>query len=125
MHTRVKLLPMILIALLLAANVALAQDETPEATPSVQAPVAETTPELTAEAAPEIIEEATVEPVIIAPVEEATPAAGSTPDAAAEDAGAEARGLPLGVLLIGAVAVLLIGTVVLIRENPRPLEDEE
>jgi outer membrane biosynthesis protein TonB len=148
MHIRVKLLSMILIALLLVAPLALAQEETPDVvgelaqtatalmdarTTTPQAPSVGTTLEPTEEAAVEITEaptseaivepttEATVEPVVVAPVEVQPPAA----DAVVEADGAEARGLPLGVLLIGAVAVLMIGTIVLIRENPRPLDDDE
>jgi uncharacterized membrane protein len=127
MHTRVKPLLIILVVLLLNVTMALAQEETPpvteqaeqtaaltEANTSTPSP-AEPTEEAAAEATLETIE-ATAEPV-------AGDDAADTGEGAAVES--EVRGLPLGVLLIGAVAVLLIGTIVLVRENPRPLEDEE
>lgn len=136
MGTRGKLLLLILVVLILVVPLAIAQEETPSvleqfaqtATALIQArtgtpapPTAEATLEATEEAAVEPTEEATEEASVAEPTEEATPE--QTAETETEDT--TARGLPLGVLLFGAVMVLLIGTVVLIRENPRPMDDEE
>lgn len=148
MPTRVKLLLLILIALILAVPLAFAQEETPSIieqfaltatammeartgtpTPSVMEPTLEPTEEAIVEPteAPVIepTEEAT-EATSVEPTEEATAEATETPaEAEGEAQGAEVRGIPLGVLLFGALAVLIIGAVVFLRENPRPMDDEE
>jgi hypothetical protein len=160
MHTRVKLLLLILIALMFAATLAIGQEETPSvieqfaqtATALIQARTGTPAP-LTAEATLEMTEETTVEPteapvehteavtaeatetvtveatevateeaVVAEPTEEATPEPTEMP---AEGEDTTIRGIPLFFLLFGAVMVLLIGTVVLIQENPRPMDDEE
>lgn len=115
-----------LISQFAATATALAQPRT-ETTPAEAATV-EASPQATAEATVEPAEEATAAETPEATVEAApevvpTTSGSTTPPAASEDA--QARGLPLGILLIGAVAVLLIGTIVIIQENPRPLDDEE
>lgn len=158
MSTHVKLLLLIVISLMIAAPLAIAQEETPSVieqfamtataiieartttpTPAPEEPTLEPTQAATEEAAvtDEPTEEATPE-VTEEPTEEATPLSEVTPTEEvigqptetpeiADEAGdaAEVRGVPLGVLLVGALAVLIIGTVVFLRENPRPLDEDE
>lgn len=95
MLMRVKLLCLLLVVMLMNLTVTFAQEVTPAAEATTASETADTA------------------------VETTPPAAEET-----EVSEAEVRGLPLGVLLLGAVAVLSIGTIVLVRENPRPLDEE-
>ncbi len=101
MPMRVKLLCLLLVVMLMNLTVTFAQEVTPAAEATTASETADT-------AAPS----------------DDTAAETTSPAEEAEVSDAEVRGLPLGVLLLGAVAVLSIGTIMLVRENPRPLDEE-
>ena len=100
-------------------------EPTEEATiDAVEAPIVDATLELTEEATPEPTEEATAEAEVVEPTEEATPELEPSDEEVVEEV-ATLEGLPLLCLLVGAVGILMIGTVVLIQERPRPTEEDE